>query len=106
MLRSAGAGRTTFSLDSVVCAGTGAVEDSAVVEVIGVRTEVVVLVITAEVVFCVGTRAVEVAPGAETVVATGGAVVVEVSGIVAWVAVVLVSVLEGLSSLGTEPLCT
>ena len=56
--------------------------------------------------FCVGTRAVEVAPGAETVVATGDAVVVEVSDIVAWVAVVLVSVLEGFSSLGAEPLCT
>ena len=55
-------------MDAVVCAEIGVVGDSVVVEVIGVRTEVVVLVVTAETVLCVVARAVEVAPGVETVV--------------------------------------
>ena len=91
-------------MDAVVCAGVGIVGDSVVVEVIGVWAEVVVFVVTAETVFCVVARAVEVAPGVGTVVATAEVVVVEASGNVACAAVVMVSVVEGPSSLGTEPL--
>ena len=92
-------------MDAVVCAGIGVVEDSVVVEVVSVRTEVVVLVVTAETVFCVVARAVEVAPGVETVV-TAEVVVVKASGIVTCAVVVMVSVLEGPSSFETEPVCT
>ena len=92
-------------MDAVVCAGIGVVGDSVVVEVIGVRTEIFVLVVTAETVFCVLAKAVEVAPGVETVV-TAEVVVIEASGIVTCAVVVMVSVLEGASSLGTEPVWT
>ena len=77
-------------MDAELCAEGGITEASVVVEVIGVRVEVVVLVAATETALCVVAGVVEVVP-------TVGFV---------RVVVVAVSVPESPSSLGTETACT